>query len=54
MVAGARRVRDALLAKGWVLGDTLHYEEIEGARHTESAWAAIAPAMLHFLYPAST
>ena len=53
VVAGARRVRDALVAKGWVPGDTLHYEEIEGARHTESAWAAIAPAMLHFLYPAS-
>ena len=53
VVAGARRVRDALLAKGWMLGDTLHYEEIEGARHIESAWAAIAPAMLHFLYPAS-
>jgi predicted alpha/beta superfamily hydrolase len=53
VVAGARRVRDALLAKGWVLDDTLHYEEIAGARHTESAWAAIAPAMLQFLYPAN-
>jgi len=52
-VAGARRVRDALLAKGWVEGETLHYEEIPGARHTESAWAQIAPAMLKFLYPAS-
>jgi enterochelin esterase-like enzyme len=46
-------VRDALLAKGWLLGDTLHYEEVEGAGHTESAWAEIAPAMLQFLYPAS-
>ena len=27
-------------------------EEIDGARHTEPAWAAIAPAMLQFLYPA--
>ena len=52
VVAGARRVRDALLAKGWALGGTLHYEEIDGARHTEPAWAAIAPAMLQFLYPA--
>jgi len=53
VVAGARRVRDALLAKGWIQGESLHYEEGEGGRHTESAWAAIAPAMLQFLFPAS-
>lgn len=53
VVAGARRVRDALVAKGWTQGESLHYQEIEGARHTESAWAEIAPAMLHFLHPAS-
>jgi predicted alpha/beta superfamily hydrolase len=52
VVAGARRVRDALVAKGWVMGASLHYQEIEGAGHTESAWADVAPAMLHFLYPA--
>jgi len=51
VVAGARRVRDALVAKGWVEGETMHYQEIEGAAHTESAWADIAPAMLRFLYP---
>jgi len=51
VVASARRVRDALVAKGWVEGESLHYQEIEGARHTESAWADVAPAMLHFLYP---
>ena len=51
VVAGARRVRDALIAKGWVEGESLHYEEIEGAAHTESAWADVAPAMLRFLYP---
>jgi predicted alpha/beta superfamily hydrolase len=53
VVAGARRVRDALVAKGWTEGESLHYQEIEGARHSESAWAEIAPAMLHFLYPAN-
>lgn len=53
VVAGARRVRDALVAKGWTVGESLHYEEVEGAAHTESAWADIAPAMLHFLFPAS-
>ncbi len=52
VVAGARRVRDALVAKGWTVGDSLHYQEIEGAGHTESAWADVAPAMLHFLFPA--
>mgnify|MGYP001545184107 CR=1 FL=1 len=53
VVAGARRVRDALIAKEWTVGDSLHYQEIEGATHTESAWAEIAPAMLNFLYPAT-
>ena len=32
VVAGARRVRDALIAKGWTVGESLHYQEIEGAR----------------------
>ncbi len=53
VVAGARRVRDALVAKGWTEGESLHYQEIEGAGHSESAWADVAPAMLTFLYPAS-
>jgi predicted alpha/beta superfamily hydrolase len=53
-LAGARRVRDALVAKGWTVGESLHYQEIEGARHHESAWAAIAPAMLRFLFPADS
>lgn len=53
VVAGARRVHDALVSKGWVVGESLHYQEIEGAAHTESAWADVAPAMLHFLFPAS-
>jgi predicted alpha/beta superfamily hydrolase len=52
VVAGARRVRDALLAKGWREGDTLHYQEVDGATHSEAAWASLAPAMLHFLFPA--
>jgi predicted alpha/beta superfamily hydrolase len=52
-LAGARRVRDALLAKGWSEGDTLHYEEVEGAAHSERAWSELAPAMLRFLFPAA-
>jgi hypothetical protein len=45
-------VRDALIAKGWVDGESLHYEEIEGATHSEAAWAAMAGGMLAFLFPA--
>ena len=53
VVAGARRVRDALVAKGWSEGDSLHYREVEGATHSEQAWAELAPEMLHFLFPAN-
>ena len=34
-------LRDALVAKGWTVGEALHYQEIEGAGHTESAWADV-------------
>ncbi len=47
----ARRVRDALVAKGWVLGQDLAYLELEGAKHEEAAWAAIMPDVLRFLFP---
>ncbi|MCL4845872.1 MAG: esterase [Acidobacteria bacterium] len=47
----ARALRDAMLAKGWRLGDDLAYEEVEGAPHTESAWAARADRVLEFLFP---
>lgn len=52
VVEAARRVRDALVAKGWRLGDDLAYHEEEGARHEESAWAALVPDVLRFLFPA--
>jgi predicted alpha/beta superfamily hydrolase len=48
----ARRVRDALLAKGWQLDDDLAYRELGGGRHEESAWAATIPDVLRFLFPA--
>lgn len=50
VVEAARRVRDALLAKGWTQDDDLAYREIEGGRHHESAWAAIIPDVLRFLF----
>jgi hypothetical protein len=47
----ARTLRDALAEKGWRLYDDLQYLEVEGAEHTERAWAARVDPMLRFLYP---
>ena len=48
----ARLLRDALVRRGWALGDELHYYEADGAAHDEAAWAARVAPMLKFLYPA--
>ena len=45
----ARLLRDALAAKGWREGADFHYEEVEGARHNEAAWAARIERILEFL-----
>jgi predicted alpha/beta superfamily hydrolase len=37
---GVRLLRDTLVACGWQPGKDLHYEEVDGAGHTEHAWAA--------------
>lgn len=50
-VNDTRVLRDALLAKGWVLDADLKYLEAEGARHNEAAWAARTEQILKFLYP---
>jgi predicted alpha/beta superfamily hydrolase len=47
----ARRLRDALVARGWREGEDLRYVEAEGARHNEAAWAKRLPNVLEFLYP---
>ena len=47
----ARRLRDALLSKGWNLDRDLRYHEARGARHTEAAWAQRVEPLLKFLYP---
>jgi len=52
-VDNARALRDALVAKGFVEGQDLHYLEIQGGTHNEAAWAARIEAILLFLYPAS-
>jgi predicted alpha/beta superfamily hydrolase len=45
----ARKVRDALVARGLVLDRDLHYVEERNARHNEAAWARRLPAALRFL-----
>ncbi len=49
-VQQVRNLRDALIEKGWVLGDDLAYVEEEGAAHNESAWGGRAPMALKFLF----
>jgi predicted alpha/beta superfamily hydrolase len=44
-----RKVRDALLARGFELGRDLHYVEERSARHNEAAWARRLPDALRFL-----
>lgn len=51
VIADARALRDALLAKGWTLGETLAYLEAEGAGHDERSWGARVSAVLAFLFP---
>jgi predicted alpha/beta superfamily hydrolase len=49
-----RALRDALVEKGWRLHDDLQYTEVEGAGHTEGAWAARIDPVLRFLFPPIT
>jgi predicted alpha/beta superfamily hydrolase len=44
-------VRDVLLRKGYVLGDTLGHFVDYGASHNESAWRGRLDRVLRFLYP---
>jgi enterochelin esterase-like enzyme len=48
----ARRMRDALVRRGWQEGRDLHYEEIPGGQHNEAAWAQRVGPFLQFLFPA--
>jgi predicted alpha/beta superfamily hydrolase len=49
--ADTRRLRDALVARGWRLGKDLTYVEAEGAAHNEAAWARRVGPILRFLFP---
>jgi predicted alpha/beta superfamily hydrolase len=46
----ARVLRDRLVEKGWRLHDDLQYSEMEGAGHSEGAWAARVDPVLRFLF----
>jgi predicted alpha/beta superfamily hydrolase len=44
-------LRNALIEKGWVVGDTLMFAVDEGGAHSELAWGQRAPGALKFLFP---
>lgn len=46
-----RALKRLLVKKGWRIGKDLDYHEIEGAQHTEYAWAERVAPMLKFLFP---
>jgi predicted alpha/beta superfamily hydrolase len=48
-VSGARRLRDALVRKGWKLGSDLHYFEQPDGEHDEISWGSRVEGMLTFL-----
>ena len=50
-LVNARALRDALVAKGWTIGDDLAYLEAQGGEHNEQSWGARVAAVLKFLFP---
>jgi predicted alpha/beta superfamily hydrolase len=51
VISDARALRDALVAKGWVVGQDLIYIEAEGAQHDEASWGSRVDSVLKFLFP---
>src|SRR5262249_60504596 len=51
IVHDVEMLRDALVQKGWRLGENLHYQRVEGAEHNEAAWAQRVRPFLEFLFP---
>lgn len=50
-IANTRALRDALVAKGWVVDGDLRYVEAEGGQHNEASWASRVAETLKFLFP---
>jgi predicted alpha/beta superfamily hydrolase len=51
IIPGLRRLRDALVAKGWSIGEDLEYSEVRGGEHNERSWAKRVGPFLKFLFP---
>jgi predicted alpha/beta superfamily hydrolase len=51
VIADSRSLRDALVAKGWTLGEDLFYFEAADGEHNERSWAARVGSVLEFLFP---
>ena len=52
-LVNTRDLRDALVARGWVIGEDLSYLEAQGGEHNEASWAARVASVLKFLFPPS-
>lgn len=48
--ASVRPLRAALVKRGWAPGVDLHYDEVEGAEHSEAAWSQRVGPLLKFLF----
>ena len=49
-VENARLLRAGLVNAGWIEGEDLHYEEVEGGMHSESSWGARFGRVLEWLF----
>ena len=49
-VTSTRKLKEALIKKGWKPAKDFNYFEAEGAEHNEKAWAARMPQILTYLY----
>ncbi len=54
VIPDARMLRDALVARGWTLGEDLMYSEAEGGQHNEESWGARVGEVLKYLFLASS
>ncbi|NBD09823.1 alpha/beta hydrolase-fold protein [Corallococcus silvisoli] len=52
-VEDAQALRDALVAKGWVLDGDLKFTVVQGGQHNEAAWSARFGDLLRYLFPAA-
>ncbi len=51
VIPDARRLRAALVDKGWAIGQDLMYVEARGGEHNERSWAKRVGPVLRYLFP---